>query len=85
MGQYTPRSAPVLKGFDTASIYRELQEIRNALETQQVDYIEFNVHNNAPDKPRIGRAYYADGTNWDPGSGEGLYIYKSSATWVLLG
>lgn len=66
-------------------INRELEKIQSALDTLKVDYVEFNVHNAAPDKPRAGRVYYADGTNWNPGSGEGLYIYKSGGTWVLLG
>ena len=83
MSQYTPKSKPQIKGLDVAGVWQELQSIKNALETMQVEYVEFKVHNNAPDKPRKGRVYYADGTNWNPGSGEGLYIYKSS--WVFLG
>lgn len=29
----------------------------------------------APDKPREGDIRLADGTDWDPGSGQGLYCY----------
>ena len=36
-----------------------------------------------PDKPREGDLRYADGTNWDPGSGAGLYRYTAAA-WVLI-
>jgi hypothetical protein len=36
-----------------------------------------------PDKPRAGLIVYADGTDWDPGSGAGLYYYNGSA-WVLI-
>lgn len=43
----------------------------------EVEYVEFKIWNTAPDKPRQGRCYYADGTNWNPGSGEGLYLYTS--------
>lgn len=37
----------------------------------------------APDKPRIGLIVYADGTNWDPGAGQGFYGYTNSG-WVKL-
>ena len=37
-----------------------------------------------PPKPREGDIRFADGTQWNPGSGEGLYIYRSAA-WNLLG
>ena len=39
----------------------------------------------APTKPRGGDVRYADGSNWDPGSGEGIYFFKESTTaWVKL-
>lgn len=38
-----------------------------------------------PDKPQDGMVVFADGTTWDPGSGEGLYRYDASGTsWVYL-
>src|SRR3990167_7620016 len=39
--------------------------------------------NVAPTKPEEGLLRYADGTNWNPGSGAGLYRYTSGA-WVLV-
>lgn len=36
------------------------------------------------DKPRTGDKRYADGTNWNPGQGEGLY-YFDGTVWVLYG
>ena len=44
----------------------------------------FDVSNVAPDKPRTGDIRYADGTNWNPGSGEGVYIYLSTGAWSKL-
>lgn len=38
----------------------------------------------APAKPREGMLAIADGTNWNPGCGKGLYTYKDGA-WVLAG
>lgn len=37
----------------------------------------------APKKPREGMLAIADGTNWNPGSGKGLYEYKSGS-WSKL-
>ena len=34
-------------------------------------------------KPRNGDIRYADGTNWNPGSGEGIYAYTNDA-WAKL-
>lgn len=38
----------------------------------------------APSKPRIGMTVLADGTDWNPGSGEGVYTYYNGA-WRKLG
>ena len=37
-----------------------------------------------PPKPRKGMRRYADGVQWNPGSGEGLYRYDGT-TWKFLG
>jgi len=47
------------------------------------DSLSLNPLHVEPTKRRPGRLAYADGTDWDPGSGEGLYIY-TSAGWSLL-
>jgi hypothetical protein len=36
-----------------------------------------------PDKPRDGMLVYADGTDWNPGAGEGIYGYVNGA-WSKL-
>jgi len=39
----------------------------------------------APDRPRNGDIVFADGTEWDPGSGRGLYTYNgNTSAWVQL-
>ncbi len=44
-----------------------------------------DVRNVAPEKPRNG-IYYADGTDWNPGSGRGIYRYdESTETYSFLG
>jgi hypothetical protein len=44
----------------------------------------FDTSNVAITKPRAGDMRYADGTNWNPGAGEGLYIYLSNGAWSKL-
>ena len=66
-------------------ITRELDKISDEFRANTVEAIEYEIHHVLPDKPRAGQSYYADGTNWNPGSGEGLYLYKSGGSWVLLG
>ena len=44
----------------------------------------FDVSNVAPDRPRTGDIRYADGSNWNPGAGEGVYIYLSTGAWSKL-
>ena len=39
------------------------------------------VLHTAPPKPRKGTTAYADGTNWNPGNGEGPYFYSASGAW----
>ena len=36
-----------------------------------------------PKNPQVGQMRYADGTGWDPGSGEGVYVYTSTG-WSKL-
>ena len=38
----------------------------------------------APTVPDEGALAFADGTTWDPGSGKGLYVYRSGS-WLYLG
>lgn len=37
----------------------------------------------APSKPRDGMLVYADGVNWNPGAGAGIYARQAGA-WVKL-
>ena len=55
----------------------ELTEIQNGLNA--IAEGQLDVVNAAPAKPRSGMSRYADGTSWDPGSGEGMYDYYNGA------
>ena len=63
-------------------IITELNRLGGIMFNQSVMRLEQS--NVAPDKPRIGDIRYADGTNWDPGSGEGIYFRNSAGNWVKL-
>ena len=38
-----------------------------------------------PLRVRPGMVVYADGTSWNPGSGEGIYRYNLAGSWVFVG
>lgn len=79
---YAPSAIPTepheLPGF----LAEELGKIQAAFTLALCRNVEFlNV---VPKKLREGMVCGADGTNWNPGSGKGVYVYYSSA-WHLLG
>lgn len=60
----------------------ELTAIQGAIQALVAGHLE--TTNVAPTKPRDGDFRFADGTNWNPGSGKGFYGYYSSS-WHFLG
>lgn len=60
----------------------ELRRIANTLDQLATGHIDPSY--SAPDRPKDGDIRYADGTSWNPGSGEGFYGYANSA-WAFLG
>lgn len=58
----------------------ELDKVSQAISSLEHQY---QVQNVPPDRYTIGFIAYADGTDWNPGSGEGLYVYKSTG-WTFI-
>jgi len=61
----------------------ELEKVQRAF----ADPNEFLLLQNrakAPERARVGMVALADGTNWNPGSGAGVYCYHSGQ-WNKLG
>lgn len=77
---YTPLPLPREYEALLATLQDELDRISDAIALLR-KFPELHV---APSKPESGVIYYADGTDWDPGSGKGLYYYDGSS-YNLLG
>ncbi len=63
-------------------ISNELVRVSNAFTTSS-QTTTLLVLTAAPAKPQIGQIVFADGSNWNPGSGRGLYYYDSGG-WVYI-
>lgn len=80
------RARPLQRVADLRELITRLEDehrrIQATLELVKNGYLPtFHV---APDKPREGMVRLADGTNWNPGTGQGVYCYYNS-TWNKLG
>ena len=62
-------------------VVSELKRLGSILLNQSIFRLE-PVHAE-PARPRKGEIRYADGTNWNPGAGEGIYWYNGTA-WAKL-
>jgi hypothetical protein len=64
---------------------REFARIERAANAAD-PFAELQILHGEPDRLREGMVVYADGTNWDPGSGEGMYRRNvANNAWVFLG
>lgn len=81
---YFPQAVP--PNVDTVDGLRQWieEEFRRlALSLQIQDLVQFNILYAAPIGPTAGMLVFADGTTWNPGSGRGLYEYRTSS-WIKL-
>ena len=63
-------------------IINELVRVANAFTTES-QTTTIPVLTAAPAKPQIGQIVFADGSNWNPNSGRGLYYYDTGG-WVHI-
>ena len=68
---YTPEYLP--EQYDAGFLYAELLRISASLASLEVPYIRLTPSASAPVKVFDGMVMNADGINWNPGSGAGLY------------
>lgn len=62
----------------------EFQRIQRALNDPQPIF-SLQVLHVQPVKRKAGDVVYADGVDWNPGSGEGLYRYTLGGSWAFIG
>ncbi len=62
-------------------ISNELIRVANAFSTESQTTI-LPLSTAAPAKPQLGQIVFADGTNWNPSAGRGLYYYDGG--WVHI-
>ena len=68
----------------TQQIYEEFVKVAEALRHLAVESIWIPLLHVEPDKKEEGLIAGADGTDWNPGSGAGIYQWRSGA-WVFIG
>lgn len=73
MGRYIPGNG---------DMKRELEAVSQAMERSS-ELLLLDVRNVEPEKPRNGMLVVADGTNWNPGGGAGVYA-RIGGAWVKL-
>lgn len=83
MPQYTPSSLPDTDDVSALKdwMLNELSLIASAIPSD--NSFKLVLRNAAPNKPRNGMIVYANGSSWNPGSGEGFYGYQAGS-WVKL-
>lgn len=79
---YSPSIVPQDKDELIRFLTEELSKIKTAFDTMAAGHLDKTYV--VPTKPRDGDFRYADGTSWNPGSGEGFYGYYAAA-WHFLG
>lgn len=77
-----PLALPVSHEDLVAYIQRQLQNIQDSFQLGYAQHVHF-LHA-PPERLREGFIAGADGTNWNPGAGQGVYCYYAGA-WNKLG
>jgi hypothetical protein len=84
MPKYAPLPLPIVQDPELRIVVdwldNELRNIRTALDNPEIDIMRFTELHIAVDKPANGDTVYADGTDWNPGAGEGLYC-REAGVW----
>jgi hypothetical protein len=81
MAKYTPASPPGDPDHVQEWARSEFEAISRVL--NEFDITKFKVTHVAPGKPVTGNLVFADGTDWNPGSGAGFYEYRGGS-WQKL-
>lgn len=69
--------------YNVTQLQEELEKIANTLQQLDTDTLLLIPQHVEPERLVEGMVVVADGTDWDPGSGAGIYEYVSGA-WAKL-
>jgi hypothetical protein len=75
--RYQP-SAPPEKEL-RAWLADELRRISNAIGV--AEFLQLAPIDVEPARPSKGMVVWAVGSNWNPGAGQGMYVYNAAGTW----
>jgi hypothetical protein len=78
VNRWSPNPAPVAPELLPDYLFNELNKVGDII--FNLDTFRLEETNTEPAKPRDGDIRYADGSNWDPGSGRGIYAYIDDGT-----
>lgn len=82
---YSPSTPPNDPAQLPLYIQQELLRIKQAMDSAQ-PFIRLQIIHSAPERVFAGMFIYADGTDYDPGSGVGLYRRnEANNAWVFIG
>lgn len=81
MAIYTTPIIP--EEYNQAILQEEFEKIALALANLEIPWIVLEIQNIVPEKLFEGMVAHADGSNWNPGSGAGLYQYQGGS-WTKL-
>lgn len=81
---YQPTKAPDIKDVDELRRYVEQELLSIQRSFGNFDILTLNPSYAVPLRPRPGMFVYADGTSWNPGAGQGVYVLNLSNAWVKL-
>ena len=80
--KYSPNPVPSDPEDLPRYIFEEFLKLQGALEENPTTFIE--VKNVTPSRKKQGDIVYADGTNFDPGGGEGIYFVNAAGNYTKL-
>lgn len=82
---YRPGSGPAVENAEVSRMLQFIEEELKAISQAFAETVVLELRPSfaPPAKPRDGEIRYADGTEWNPGSGEGIYAYVNGA-WIKL-
>jgi len=81
---YVPSNVPTDVKELPQFLREELEKIATKNEMVEMEIAAMRVLHSAPPKPRDGWLCVADGSDWNPGSGKGLYRYDGTS-WNYCG